>query len=222
MVETLDPDGRQSEPLQELIEDPDALDRLLDDPALFHRLLDAPRLLDVSPYFFYYISVRRSFIEHGIDERRVADYVGALLSHHLEANDEAGYGADSMYLVDLIAAIGDARSAEEAFELQTGVADRALFLSGLFPDWIYHRETFGRRPVSLSYFEDMGRRYYRVAAGTRTARERDLHNTLSLISRRFDIVRQALNDLSDEHLHLGGRGENVDRLCRRTIYRARN
>lgn len=207
----------------ELTEDADALDRLLDDPALFQRLLEAPRLLDVSPYFFYYIVVRRSFVDHGIDERRVADYVGALLSHHLEiAFDGTSRVAGSMYLVDLIAAIEDARSVEEAFELQAGVADRALFLSGLFPDWIYHRETYGRRPVSLSYFEDMGRRFYRAASCSRAARDHDLHDTLALMAHRFEIVRQALNDLSDEHLHLGGRGESVDRLCRRAVYRARN
>jgi hypothetical protein len=200
------------------MQDPDSLDRLLDSPLLFERLLEAPSLLDVSPYFFYYVVVRRAFLDHGIDDRRVADYVGALLSHHLRRESMAGERA-SVYLVDLVQAIGEARTADHAFSLQTEVGDRALYLSGVFPDWIYHRHRYGRRSVDLEYYEDMGRRYYAAAARHEAASRYELADVLELLAEAFGALRQALNDLVDDHLHIAPRPETVERLCRQALYR---
>jgi hypothetical protein len=218
VTETLAPDARERAPLESLMQDPDSLDRLLDSPLLFERLLEAPTLLDVSPYFFYYVVVRRAFLDHGIEDRRVADYVGALLSHHLRreagAEDRAG-----VYLVDLVQAIGEARTSDHAFSLQTEVGDRALYLSGVFPDWIYHRHRYGRRSVDLEYYEDMGRRYYAAAARHEAAARYELADVLELLAEAFGALRQALNDLVDDHLHIAPRPETVERLCRQALYR---
>ncbi len=223
MVETLDPDGSQRSPLEELTSDTDSLDRLLDDPRLFARLLEAPRLLNVSPFFFYYIVVRRVFLEHGIDEGgAVADYVGALLSYHLEARSDDETPSESVYLVDLVSAMAEASDPEEAFALQAEIGNRALFLTGVFPDWIYHRSVHGRRSVSLAYYEDMGRLHYAAASRSRIARRHSLGEVLGFMADRFPMLRQALNDLVDEHLHLGRRPHGSDRLCRQAMYRVRN
>lgn len=203
--------------LRSLAQDPDALDRLLDHPLLFARLLEAPRLLDVSPYFFYYVAVRRAFLDHGIDDRRVADYVGALLSQFVRGNAAREPG---VYLVDLVRRVAEARSSEHAFSLQAEVGDRALYLAGVFPDRIYHRYRFGRRPVDLDWYEDMGRRYYAAAARQEAAARYDLDEVLGLLADAFVALRQALNDLVDEHLHLAPRPDSVDRLCRQALYRA--
>ncbi|HUF89424.1 MAG TPA: hypothetical protein VMR66_05535 [Gemmatimonadota bacterium] len=203
--------------LRSLAADPESLDRLLDSRLLFARLLEAPRLLDVSPYFFYYVVVRRTFLDHGIDDRRVADYVGALLSAHVSgAADGRGQG---LYLVDLVRAIAEARTSEHAFSLQTEVGDRALYLAGLFPDWIYHRHRYGRRPVDLDYYEDMGRRYYAAAARHEVAARYELADVLAFLAEAFAALRQALNDLVDDHLHLAPRPDTVDRLWRQARYR---
>jgi hypothetical protein len=218
VTETLASDARERAPLESLMQDPDSLDRLLDSPLLFERLLEAPSLLDVSPYFFYYVVVRRAFLDHGIDDRRVADYVGALLSHHLRREAVAGERA-GVYLVDLVQAIGEARTADHAFSLQTEVGDRALYLSGVFPDWIYHRHRHGRRSVDLEYYEDMGRRYYAAAARHEAASRYELADVLELLAEAFGALRQALNDLVDDHLHIAPRPETVERLCRQALYR---
>jgi hypothetical protein len=218
VTETLASDVRERAPLESLMQDPDSLDRLLDSPLLFERLLEAPSLLDVSPYFFYYVVVRRAFLDHGIDDRRVADYVGALLSHHLRRESMAGERAGA-YLVDLVQAIGEARTADHAFSLQTEVGDRALYLSGVFPDWIYHRHRYGRRSVDLEYYEDMGRRYYAAAARHEAASRYELADVLELLAEAFGALRQALNDLVDDHLHIAPRPETVERLCRQALYR---
>lgn len=218
LIAALEKSDRERAPLRSLAEDPDALDRLLDSPLLFQRLLEAPRLLDVSPYFFYYVVVRRAFLDHGIEDRRVADYVGALLSQHVHGR--AGDGPrPGVYLVDLVREIAEARSSEHAFSLQTEVGDRALYLAGVFPDWIYHRHRYGRRPVDLEYYEELGSRYYAVAARHEAAARLELADVLAFLAEAFVALRQALNDLVDDHLHIAPRPETVERLCRQALYR---
>lgn len=217
LIAALETSDRQRAPLRVLAEDPDALDRLLDSPLLFQRLLAAPQLLDVSPYFFYYVVVRRAFLDHGIEDRRVADYVGALLSHHLHERGERA--RPGVYLVDLVREIAEARTAEHAFTLQAEVGDRALYLAGVFPDWIYHRHRYGRRPVDLDYYEEMGSRYYAAAARHEAATRLELADVLAFLAAAFVALRQALNDLVDDHLHLAARPETVGRLCRQALYR---
>ena len=218
LIAALEKSDRQRAPLRSLAEDPDALDRLLDSPLLFQRLLEAPNLLDVSPYFFYYVVVRRAFLDHGIEDRRVADYVGALLSHHVHGR-AAGGARQGVYLVDLVREIAEARTSEHAFSLQTEVGDRALYLAGIFPDWIYHRHRYGHRPVDLEYYEEMGSRYYAVAARNAAAARLELADVLAFLAEAFVALRQALNDLVDDHLHLAPRPETVERLCRQALYR---
>ena len=218
LVAALERSDRQHAPLRSLAEDPDALDRLLDSPLLFQRLLEAPRLLDVSPYFFYYVVVRRAFLDHGIEDRRVADYVGALLSQHVHGRVD-GVAHQGVYLVDLVREIAEARTSEHAFSLQTEVGDRALYLAGVFPDWIYHRHRYGGRPVDLEYYEEMGSRYYAVAARHEAAARLEIADVLAFLAEAFVALRQALNDLVDDHLHLAPRPETVERLCRQALYR---
>lgn len=203
------------------MEDPAAVDRLLDSPVLFERLLEAPRLLYISPYFFYYVLVRRAFLDHGLDHRIASDYVAALMSHYAQRTENRP-ARETPYLVDLVRASAEARTPQRAFELQAEVGNRALMLAGLFPDWIYHRFTYGRRPLSLEYYEEMGRRFYAAAARTEPARRHDLVEPLGFLGEAFSEVRQALNDLVDVHLHLAPRPETVDRLFRQALYRVRN
>lgn len=222
LVDALARDDGARDPLRELASDPDAIDRLLDDSSLFARLLAAPDLLHVSPWFFYYVVVRRAFLDHGIEEVRVADYVGSLLSYHLQSRGSNPRQGGGVYLVDLVEAMTEARSPEDAFVLQTEIGDVALYLAGVFPDWIYHRHVYGRRPVDLDYYEAMGSRFYGVAAHSRTAERHDLGDVLGYMSENFPELRQALNDLVDDHLHLSRRPAGVDELCRRAGWRVVN
>jgi hypothetical protein len=223
LVDTLARRPSDHDPLRDLASDPDALDRLLDSPVLFQGLLEAPRLLHVSPWFFYYVVVRRTFLDHGIDHRVAADYVGALLSYHLQRWETGAHtSGETVYLVDLVRAMTDARSAEEEFALKAEVGNLALYLAGLFPDWVYHRSIYGHRPVGIEYYEDMGRRYYAAAARTEAAQRHALGDVLEYMAARFPALRQALNDLVDEHLHLAPRPTSVDSLCRQALYRVRN
>lgn len=151
-----------------------------------------------------------------------ADYVGALLSYHLQTRAARPRGGGSVYLVDMVKAMSEARTREDAFRIQAEIGNVALFLAGLFPDWIHHRYTYGRRPVDLDYYETMGSRYYAVAARSEIAERLELGDVLEYMADRFPILRQALNDLVDDHLHLARRPESIDALCRQALYRVHN
>jgi len=71
-----------------------------------------------------------------------------------------------------------------------------------------------QRPVNG--LPDHERRLERQEAAARY----DLDEVLELLADAFVALRQALNDLVDEHLHLAPRPDSVDRLCRRALYRA--
>jgi hypothetical protein len=199
------------------------LDALLDSQELFEALLRTRELLSVSPYFFYYVLVRQVFLERGIGERPVADYVGALLSHFLEGKRLRSEGTDGrrafVYLVDLVQGAREASDPGTAFALAAHMGDVALFLTGIFPDAIYHRQTYGRRLPGLEYYEALGRSGYRSAAQHPPPRHRELAELLDYMASEFRIVRQALNDLSDSYFCMSrGEGETVDRLLRRALY----
>jgi len=73
--------------------------------------------------------------------------------------------------------------------------------------------------VVAASFEQMGSRFWREAAGARAAERYDLGDVLTYMADRFPLLRQALNDLVDEHLTMYRRPETVDQLFRQAIYR---
>jgi hypothetical protein len=198
------------------------VDDLLDSRAVFEALVRTSALLSVSPYFFYYILVRQAFLDRGIGERTVADYASSLLIYFLKGERlrAAASGPRSfIYLVDLIDSVSRARTPQAAFAMEARIGDVALFLTGIFPDAIYHRQTYGRRLPGLEYYEAVGRSGYRSAAKHPPPRYADLADVLDFIASEFRLVRQALNDLADTHFCLRrGKGESVDRVLRQALY----
>lgn len=199
------------------------LDELLDSRELLDALVEGRSLLSVSPWLFYYVLVRQVFLGRGIAEREVADYVGALLAHFLQgerlrSQDEPA-PRSFVYLVDLIESARRARDARAAFAMEARIGDVALFLTGVFPDAIYHRQTYGRRLPGLEYYEAVGRSGYHSAAQHPPPRHAELAQVLALLASRFSALRKALNDLSDTYFCLTrGNGESVDRLLRQALY----
>lgn len=199
------------------------LDDLLDERDLFEALVESRSLLlSVTPYFFYYVLVRQVFLENGIRDRSPADYVAALLSHFM-AGDRLRGEPDSaprsfVYLVDLLESVRRARDPQTAFALEARIGDVALFLTGVFPDAIYHRQTYGRRLPGLDYYEAIGRSGYRSAAQHPPPRHGELADLLEFMASEFRFLRRALNDLSDTYFCMARRGESVDRLLRQALY----
>ena len=178
------------------------LDDLLDDPRLLNGLLERRPGVCASYSLFAYVVVRHAMCGVGESDRVMADFVASILLHfglhdrasRISALDDEQYHT----LTDLTAAAGDS-DPKRAFLVQTHMGNYALWLSGLFPDYIEARR-WRRGAPPLDYYEEMGRRGYELAAAHHLAAQGGLTELLSAASTRFGRLRLALNRVSDSYL----------------------
>ena len=196
------------------------LDALLDDPRLLNAVL-TERDVRVRPELVFYILVRQALLERGVDDVPSSDYVASLVvqfgqarrAYRVSRDGEEEYG----YLVDLLDKLSDA-GGSEAFLIRTHMGNFALWLTGLFPDFLEARvQRRGAPPVS--YYERLGVNGYRTASTSPEAAKLGLREVLSSIGEHFAGVRSALNRLSDRHLWRDG-ADPVGRLLREVGYAA--
>ncbi|MDH7578066.1 MAG: hypothetical protein QHH75_09675 [Bacillota bacterium] len=96
------------------------------------------------------------------------------------------------------------------FPFYKRLADIALFLSGIFPEYLCRNQTFGedeiparltgQRPRTLHDYEEEGRRYYDLASTYDEAREQGLAEVLSLLAEKFTLARKPLNYLTENYI----------------------
>lgn len=210
-----DPDLREA--ARKRLEE-DGLDGLLDDPRVLNALL-AGEDVKSRPEIVFYVLVRQSMLERGVDDPVVADYVASVLvafgrsrrAYRISEKGEEEYG----YLVDLVTRLGTA-SGQEAFLLRVHMGNFALWLSGLFPDFLEARmRRRGAPPVS--YYERMGSTGYLMASRSPEASALGVDGALGSVARHFSGVRSALNRVSDRYLWRGS-GNPVGRLLREVSY----
>ncbi|HUG39339.1 MAG TPA: hypothetical protein VMM12_02585 [Longimicrobiales bacterium] len=191
----------------------EGFDALLDDPRTLNAVLTAQH--DVRPAIVFYLMVRHALLETGIDDRTLADYLAALL---LEFGREdrafrAGAGDPERfhYLVDLMAA-ADTPDGRRQFLLRAHLGEYALWLSGIFPDYVTAR-VVRRGAPGLRYFEEMGATGYRMAAGSPLASAHGMDSLYHAAADAFGELRVALNRISDRYF-FPGRGGAAERLLR--------
>jgi hypothetical protein len=178
------------------------IDALLDDPRLLPSLLESRAGMHASLPLFCYVLVRRALCSAGEEDRALADYVAAVLVHfgirdraqRLAEQDDEVYGSLTDILDDV-----EGTDARRAFLARQHLGNYALWLSGLFPDWIEHRR-WRRGGPDLEYYEDMGRRGFRLAADHRLAHEHGVDALFREVANRFAVLRVALNAVSDSYL----------------------
>lgn len=192
----------------------DGIDALLDDPRLVQKLGSGDHLVAPSPALFLYVTVRHALLAVGIDNHRLSDYLGALLlefgrprrAHQIARYDDETYH----YLADLLASIG-AHSGHRGFLLRAHLGNYALWLAGIFPEYITARQRRKGGP-SLSYFERVGARGFHLASDHRLAQEFDLEDVFAEAAETFPTLRIAFNQISDTWLF--PERSSVDRLIR--------
>lgn len=210
-----DPELRRS--AQDRLEE-GGLDALLDDPRLLNALL-SDEDVKARPEIVFYVLVRQAMLERGVDDAVAADYVASLLvafgrsrrAYRISEGGEEEYG----YLVDMLTRLRDARG-REAFLLRAHMGNFALWLSGLFPDFLEAR-TRRKGAPPISYYERMGSTGYMMASRSPEASALGLESTLEAVGRHFSGVRSALNRVSDRYLWRGS-GNPVGRLLREVSY----
>jgi len=100
---------------------------------------------------------------------------------------------------------------EARFPIYKRVADIALFISGIFPEYAASRKRRSERgPLrmlvsterlqSLEDYEEEGKRFYHLAAGHPTAKEIRLDRVLASLAEHFSFARKPLNLLSDRYI----------------------
>jgi hypothetical protein len=178
------------------------IDALLDDPRLLAAMLDDPLGARVSLPLFCYVVVRHALRQAGESDRVLADYTAAILLH-FGMRDRAGrVGESDDEEYDTLAALlddVDGPDARRNFLVRAHLGNYALWLSGLFPDWIEYRR-WRRGGPALDFYEEVGRRGFQLAADHRLAREHGLAALYQGAAERFGRLRAALNTVSDSLL----------------------
>jgi hypothetical protein len=177
-------------------------DSLLDAPELFERLLTVRSMLLPSEALFFYVVVRHALQASGLHDRDVADYLSALLlefgqrdrAWRVDWNDDQRHRYLVDILADLEATVGDRR-----FKVMVHLGNYALWLSGLFPDYIAARRLRKAGP-DVAYYEALGSRGFGLASDHALAEEYGLGAVLRTAAERFPALRSALNGVSDRLL----------------------
>ncbi len=183
----------------------EGIDSLLDDTRLLEALTADSRAARASLPMFVYVVVRHTLRELGEPERAVADYVASVVLHFADhdrawrvaSHDDATYDTLSALLAD--AEQGDAR---RSFLVRQHLANYALWLSGLFPDRVSLQQ-WRRGGPDLSYYDEMGKQGFRLAAEHRLADSTGMRPVFARAAGEFPLLRMALNRVSDRLLFPG-------------------
>ena len=174
-------------------------DALLDAPELPERLLAVRTVLVPSEALFFYVVLRHTLLNAGVDHRDLADYLAAVLlefgrrdrAWRVDWNDDQHH----VYVVDILHDLS-ATDGERRFKVLAHLGNYALWLAGLFPDYIAARR-LRRGGPGLSYYEALGRRGFEQASDHVLADRYGLDGVFRTASERFPQLRQALNGVSE-------------------------
>ena len=174
-------------------------DALLDAPELPERLLAVRTMLVPSEALFLYVVTRHALVRAGIDDRDLADYLASMVldfgrrdrAWRVDWNDDQRHA----YLVDILADL-EASDGERRFKVLAHLGNYALWLAGLFPDYIAARRLRKGGP-DVTYYDALGRRGYGLASDHALADQYGLDGVFRIAAERFPSLRSALNGLSD-------------------------
>jgi len=194
-------DDRELEQCEGMLRDR-GIDALLEDPRLLGGLMSAPQGAHSSFPLFAYVAVRHALHEAGEDNRPLADYMAAIvIAFGMKGRaDRVGDADDERYdtLARLVADANDP-DPRRSFLVRAHLGNYALWLAGLFPDFISHRRWRKGGP-DLDYYDEMGKRGFQLAADHRLADEHGLRALYTMAAVRFETMRAALNTVSDRML----------------------
>jgi len=193
----------------------EGLDALLDDAAVVRTLLQRQGISGAPAPLVFYLLVRHALLEREIADRQLADYTAALLLEFGNAGRvhrvRAGDPEQLLYLADILMAIERERG-EREFQLRVHLGNFALWLAGVFPEYVTHRVQRRGAPP-LAYYDEMGAAGFRGAASTHLALRHGVGDLFVRMADQFTDIRAALNSLSDA-LFFPRSGDAIERLLR--------
>ena len=177
----------------------EGFDAILDDARLPVALLRSRYGAYASLPLFLYVMVRHALLRAGERDRALSDYLAAMLLSfgHKGRGERISETDDEMYdtLVSLLDDVND-RDPRRAFLVRAHLGNRALWVAGLFPDWVEQRKWRKGGP-DLGYFDELGKRGFELAAEHRIAEQYGMSDLYAAVAARFGLLRVALNSVSD-------------------------
>jgi hypothetical protein len=177
----------------------DGIDAILDDERLPVALLKSRYGAFASLPLFLYVVVRHALLRAGERDRSLSDYLAeVLLAFVARGRATRVSEADDQTYDTLAGLLEDVNDSDprRAFLVRVHLGNQALWVSGLFPDYIEHRK-WRRGGPDLGYFEDLGRRGFELAAEHRFAEQYGMAEVYAAVAARFGLLRVALNSVSD-------------------------
>lgn len=177
----------------------DGLDSILDDPRLLHALLATRLGSCASEPLFLYVVARHAMLQSGEDEVMLADYAASILLHfglRGRANRVADADDETYDTVAALAGEVEGPDIRRTLLVRAHLGNYALWLAGIFPDYIEHRR-WRRGGPPIDYYDEMGQRGFQLAAEHRLANEHGLKPMFAMAAERFGVMRVALNRVSD-------------------------
>lgn len=194
-------DDRELEQCEAALRDR-GIDALLDDPRLVGAMMNAAQGAHASFPLFAYVAVRQALHEAGEDNRALADYMAAvLIAFGTKGRADRVADTDDERYDTLASLVEDANDpdAKRSFLVRAHLGNYALWLAGLFPDFISHKRWRKGGP-DLDYYDEMGKRGFQLAADHRLAEQHGLRTLYAMAALRFETMRCALNNVSDRML----------------------
>ena len=177
----------------------EGIDAILDDRRLPVALLRSRFGAYASLPLFLYVMVRHALLKAGEPDRALSDYLAAvLLAFGARGRAQRiGDADDELYdtLASLLEDVND-RDPKRAFLVRVHLGNQALWIAGLFPDYVEQRK-WRRGGPDLGYFEELGKRGFELAAEHRIASQYGMADVYAAVAARFGLLRVALNTLSD-------------------------
>jgi hypothetical protein len=176
---------------------PVALDAVLDRREVASFLLDTG-MPGPSPSLLFYVLVRHSLLDIGVEDPTVADYFAAMLREFGKRGRATKVDdvddQDHRYLVDILADLSVSSGARQ-FKVSVHLGNYALWMAGIFPERVAAQQ-IRRGGPDLSYYESLGGRGYAEASEHQLAERTGLEEVLRTAADRIHDVRVALNQVS--------------------------
>ncbi len=221
IVATLARDAKNKIPLSQLLIDEETRDEILDHEVLFQKMIQKTGFKKISAHFYFYILTRRVFSEFNIADRNLADYVACLLAEFCSIKRTQSvseyHEKNYHYLTDMMSDFLET-SSPEAFLIRSHMGNYALFLTGIFPDYVYRRATYGRQTPGFEYYEKIGSSSFKWASQHQLAKKYRLGEILTELAGRFRLFRVALNKLTDQYLAWNGQPDKMDKMLRQIFF----
>ncbi|BCU77506.1 hypothetical protein [Luteolibacter sp. LG18] len=190
--------------LSRLWDDPQALREMLDLKEVFRAVLDSPSALQVSAPFYFYVLVRHVFLQAGLTDADLADYVAGVLAERVlaEPGDSLRDVARGITHAADFLSILETSSGRLRFHLQLAAGNQFLVLTGMYPGFLHHR-AMRRGAPDVEFYEAFACRAFRGAADNPEAPASTPRHLLGALSEVLPTARRSLNRMAEEFVFLG-------------------